>query len=120
MAQQVDWTVSRLDLLTYTIADTPARTYARAEWESRPITGEQPNREDPKLRGFRFLAYEPGVSAQIDLVHEWKGQLVGGVYDLRYESGDWRIVLPPSWNFPVRVISQDTDLDLTLYTPWGP
>jgi hypothetical protein len=120
VAQQVDWTISRRDLLTHTIADTPARQYALDEVDSRPISGEAPNRPASPTRGFRFIAYVPEVSAQIELVHEWRGQLVAGAYDLRYESGDWRIVLPPSWEFSQRVVSTGADLDTSLYTPWGP
>jgi hypothetical protein len=119
-AQQQDRSVSRHDLLVYTVADTPSREYALAEAETRPVTGEPPDRQNPKLRGFRFVSYTPAESASIDLVHEWKGQLVSGVYQLHYESGDWRVVLPPSWEFPLRVITGTTDMDTSYYTPWGP
>lgn len=118
-AQSQDKSINRTDLLTWTIADTPSRTYALAEAEGRPVSGEPPNRQNPTIRGYRFVSYTPGQAAEIDLVHEWKGQLVSGIYDLRYESGDWRVVLPASWEFDGRVISATTDLDTTYYTPWG-
>lgn len=114
-----DWSVNRSDLMTWTMADTPSRTYALADAATRPVPGETPNRQNPTIRGFRFVSYKPADSAQIDLVHEWKGQLVSQVYDLTYEGGDWRVVLPPSWEFPSRVISSTTDMDTSYYTPWG-
>lgn len=114
-----DWHVNRSDLMSWTMADTPSRSYALAEAETRPVPGETPNRQNPTIRGFRFLSYKPADSAQIDLVHEWKGQLVSQVYDLTYEGGDWRIVLPASWEFPSRVVSSTTDMDTSYYTPWG-
>lgn len=118
-AQLQDWSVDRSDLMTWTMADTPSRTYALADAATRPIPAETPNRQNPTIRGYRFLAYKPAESAQIDLVHEWKGQLVSQTFDLAYEAGDWRVVLPQSWQFPGRVISTTTDMDSNYYTPWG-
>lgn len=118
-AQMQDWTVPRADLMNWTMADTPSRTYALAEASTRPIPGETPNRQRSSIRGYRFAAYRPSESAEIDLVREWQGQLISQTFTLTYEDGDWRVVLPASWDFPTRVISQTTNLDTSYYTPWG-
>lgn len=118
-AQMQDWSINRSDLMTWTMADTPSRTYALVEASTRPIPGETPNRQRSSMRGFRFQAYRPAESAQIDLVREWQGQLISQTFALTYEGGDWRVVLPASWGFPTRVISQTTNLDTSYYTPWG-
>jgi hypothetical protein len=73
-----------------------------------------------QLAGFTFLSYGPSA-ATVDLaVRTTKASGTAGFVHLatqfRWESGDWKIVVPPSGDLGTNVFPLP---DLTGYTPWG-
>lgn len=118
-AQSVDPAVDPAVLLQVTCAAGATRDALITEYQGG--SGGSPRKRtvaQPQWVGFRFTNYTDS-NAVIQLVHQYKAVFVVDTLTLRWESGDWRVVLPDQAEAVVAEFTVPY-LDTAVYVSWGP